>query len=81
MNTKTRTVAGFRLTLIPGVRYWASRPMANRGRKEFPVTLQPMFGEAMDAPAITVVCLDYDAANRLVNSFNNGPISFDGRVW
>jgi hypothetical protein len=81
MNTKTRTVAGFRLTLIHGVRYWASRPIADRRRREFPVTFQPMFGEAMDAPSVTIPGLSYDAANLLVNSFNNGPISFDGRVW
>jgi hypothetical protein len=80
-KTTTRTVAGFRLALIPGVQYWASRPMANRGRHEFPVTIQPMHGDAMHSGAVTIPGLDYEAANRLVNGFNNGPISFDGRVW
>lgn len=30
---------------------------------------------------VTVDGLDYEQANALVNAFNNGAISFDGRVW
>jgi hypothetical protein len=37
--------------------------------------------EPPEAPSVTLHGLNYDAANRLVNGFNNGPISFDGRVW
>ena len=78
MTTTTHKVAGYEFTLIAGVRYWASRPMARRGMRVFPVTISPL---GVEAPSVTVEDLTYDQANELLNAFNDGPTSFDGRVW
>lgn len=80
-KTTTRKVAGVRLSLIPGVRYVASRPFAKWHHTEYPVTIQPMIGRPVDAVSVTIPGLTYEAANRLVNAFNNGAMSFDGREW
>lgn len=77
-SKKTRTVAGHRIALIPGIRYRASRPMAARGMKTFDVTIAPLDAEASP---VVIRGLEYDASNRLLNAFNNGASSFDGRVW
>lgn len=75
----THTVAGHRLTLTAGTRYHASRPWAERGRTRFPVTIN---AETPWGPvAVVIPALTYGAANALINAFNNGATSFDGRVW
>jgi hypothetical protein len=79
--TKTNRIAGHRLTLTAGVRYIASRPFASRGRTVYPVAIQPMLGSPVDASGVVLDGLTYEQANRLVNSFNNGSMSFDGREW
>lgn len=73
----THTIAGVEFTLTRGVRYLASRPMAD-GRKVFTVTISHTPG---GADVATVDELSYDAANNLLARFNNGPSSWDGRVW
>ncbi len=78
---RTKKIAGHKLTLRAGVRYWAHRPFAQRGRSVYPVTVQPMIGSPLDTPCVTVEALTYEQANALVNAFNNGEMSFDGRVW
>lgn len=78
MRTITRTLAGVELTLTEGVRYMASRPFARRGRRVYPVTIRCM--DRVE-PQVVVSGLDYERANALVNAFNNGPTSFDGRIW
>lgn len=80
-HTQTRRIAGHKITLRAGLRYFASRPFAHRGRAVYPVTIQPMFSAPMDTPSVVVQGLTYDQANTLLNAFNNGPMSFDGRVW
>lgn len=78
--TKTRTIAEHEITLIEGERYVASRPMAARGRTEYPVLIvrhADPFGKA----EVVIPGLTYDQANALLAEFNNGPLSFDGRVW
>lgn len=75
---RTAHIAGHKLTLRTGVRYWASRPMAQRGMKVFPVTIEP---QGVEAPTVTIDGLDYERANALLAAFNNGPSSFDGRIW
>lgn len=80
--TKTNRIAGHRLTLTAGVRYRASRPFSQRGRRVYPVTIAAI--ESAPAGAVTETRIDaltYEQANRLVNSFNNGAMSFDGRIW
>jgi hypothetical protein len=77
----TQTIAGHRITLIAGVRYQASRPFATRGRKEFPVTIESIDFTAEGIPSLVIDKLNYEAADALVCAFNNGPTSFDGRVW
>lgn len=75
----TKTIAGVPLTLDRGIRYRASRPFSSRGRSVYPVTI-----ERLDDPVRDVMTIDrltYEAADALVNAFNNGPTSFDGRVW
>ena len=82
MNTNqhpqlTRRIAGHDLTLTSGCWYLASRPMATRGRTTYPVTIC----DDTNAAILTIPNLTYDAANDLLNAFNNGPMSFDGRTW
>jgi hypothetical protein len=77
-STKTRTVAGSKLSLIAGVRYRASRPFSTRFRTAFDVTIQPMDA---DVPSVVLPALSYDQADKLVCAFNNGATSFDGRIW
>jgi len=73
------------LTLTAGVRYIASRPFAGRGRDIFPVTIAELRTASGWTNGQQVVAridgLTYDAANRLLNAFNNGATSFEGRVW
>jgi len=73
--TTTKTIAGHALTA--GRTYRAERPMAD-GREVFAVTIRDL--ESGDAEA-EVGGLAYDAANDLLAQFNNGPSSWDGRVW
>jgi hypothetical protein len=75
----TKSIAGHRLTLVEGVCYRASRPFATRGRREYPVTIEPIDGAEV-APVV-ISKLGYAAADALVCAFNNGVTSFDGRVW
>lgn len=80
----TRTVAGYKLSLDKGVRYWASRPMAQRGMKTFPISIQVMGpnGPSLHAvPVVTIPGLSYDDANAFLAAFNDGESSFSGRVW
>ena len=77
-NTQTtRRVAGHSITLTTGRWYIASRPMAERGRTTYPVTISDDTNDAV----LTIANLTYDAANKLINAFNNGATSFDGRIW
>jgi hypothetical protein len=82
-TTKTRTIAGHRLTLTAGIRYRAERPFAARGRTSYPVTIRNISAPPMGVVAEWLMTepLTYDDANRLVNAFNNGVTSFDGRLW
>lgn len=81
MKTKTRTIAGQKLTLLSGVRYVASRPWARRRAKLFPVTIQAAVGQPPEAKSVVLPPMSYDDANKFLAAFNNGPTSFDGRVW
>ena len=77
--TKTQTVAGQTLTLEAGIRYRAERPFYHPSRTGYRVTLRKL-----DTPlggCRTTRPLSYQQANALVNAFNNGATSFDGRVW
>ena len=76
-TTETRQIAGHDITLTSGKRYLASRPMATRGRHSYPITIY----DEDDAIALTIAPMTYDEANDFLNAFNNGPTSFDGRVW
>ena len=76
----TRSIAGHEVTLTKGVRYLASRPFAQRGRRTYPVAISPMKGQP-SARGNVVDGMDYAAANRFLDAFNNGSMSFDGRVW
>lgn len=78
--TQTRNIAGHTITLEIGRRYLAFRPMASQWRGEYPVTVKEIKETEKD---ITVLTLDmnYSNANAFVNTFNNGPISFNGRIW
>jgi hypothetical protein len=80
-TTKTQRIAGHSLTLTAGLRYRASRPFAGRGRTEYPVTVSELTAQGGEVKAARIPGLTYEQANRLVNSFNNGRMSFDGREW
>ena len=77
----TRTIAGHEITLAEGVRYMATRPMASRRGQTFPVTIRPVMGAPLEAENVVLPALSYDAANEFLTEFNNGAMSFDGRVW
>lgn len=75
---KTQTIAGHEITLEAGVRFYASRPIAEFGRRVYPVSIRTLTG--VD-PVLVVPDLSIAQANALINEFNNGPTSFTGRVW
>ena len=73
----TQTIAGYSITLEDGKWYIASRPFINVGRTVFPVSIKDEDGQVV----AVIEGLSYDEANDLINAFNNGKMSFDGRVW
>lgn len=83
MAALTRTIDGHEITLTAGRRYLASRPMASKGVEWFDVTIRDITdGRDFDRHAAAIIGpLDYEAANRLLAAFNDGEMSFDGRVW
>ena len=78
---KTKRIAGHSITLLDGVRYIATRPMGPPPGKPITVTIKPMVGAPPEAEEFQIAGLTYDEAKRLLGAFNNGPMSFDGRVW
>lgn len=81
---KTQTIAGHTLELTEGHRYLATRPMASRGRKTYPISINDITYTGpnnLDHTVATIKGLDYDGANEFLVAFNNGSISFDGRMW
>jgi hypothetical protein len=82
MDNKTQTIAGHTFTLQAGETYLASRngDQRNRGPENFIVTISASntinpYEVAKTSP------LTYDNANTLINDFNNGETSWEGRVW
>jgi len=78
----TREIAGHEITLVEGTHYIAGRPMGPPKGKPITVTIHP-YGESLcgsDGVA-QVKGLSYDEANDLLEAFNNGEHSFDGRIW
>ena len=78
---KTQVIAGHEITLEAGVRYYASRPMLTAHSHlsdRMTVSIKQNFG---DKPGAEIPGLTYDQANELIKAFNNGAISFVGRVW
>jgi hypothetical protein len=92
-TTKTRKVAGHKLTLTEGKMYRASRPMAERGMTKFDVTIECIDGgwstrlDEADGgdlgyiDKVVVEGLSYDAANKLLTAFNGVECTWGGRVW
>lgn len=74
---KTQTIAGHEITLESGTWYRASREFAQRGKTIYPVKITDR-----DSKIVwTIDGLTYEQANEFLNEFNNGKISFTGRVW
>ena len=79
---KTQVIAGHEITLESGTRYIASRPIADSGRRVFPVSIRPLTPDWREIrPDVIIYDLSLDEADKLVNAFNNGASSFEGRVW
>ncbi|KKN27816.1 hypothetical protein LCGC14_0860790 [marine sediment metagenome] len=78
---KTRSIAGHSITLYAGVRYLATSPMGPSRHQPVDVTIHPLRGAPRTLGLTRIACLTPGRASRLVNAFNNGPTSFDGRVW
>ena len=77
MTDKTLTIDGIAITLKAGERYLASRPMAKRPPRKYPVHITDGAGRVV----LTLSPMTYDDANHFLAEFNNGPTTFDGRVW
>ena len=77
----TKTIAGHKITLTRGERYVASRPMATRGRKTYPISIHNISLGWSDHAVLTLPEMTYDEANDFLAAFNNGTTSFEGRVW
>ena len=78
MKMRSQTIAGHKIKLKVGVQYRAHRAMEDLGVTDFPVTIVDMDN---DIEAYIIEDLTYDQANKIINKFNNGTISFSGRVW
>ena len=78
---KTQTIAGHTITLEEGTRYIASRPIDERGRYRFPVSIRPLTPDWQEIRPDVIYDLTLDKANELLDAFNNGVSSLDGRVW
>ncbi|MFQ5732135.1 MAG: hypothetical protein ACE5KM_09275 [Planctomycetaceae bacterium] len=77
----TKTIGNRELTLVPGRRYLATRPMFNGTQQLFPISINDIT-DGREAGVVEVLeCFSYDAANEFLAVFNNGAMSFDGRVW
>ena len=70
----TRMIAGHSVTLVSGNHYIATREMG---------TISPVIirGYNTGTPADVLYPTTYDEANEILAAFNNGAVSFDGRVW
>ncbi len=79
MRPITRMIAGQAVTLVPGQRYRAGRPMYDGFRKEFPIRIAGLPHDEEDE--VVIEGLSYDEANEFLLAFNNEKSSFDGRVW
>ena len=83
---KTKSVLGYKLTLVAGHRYLATRPMLEGeidddvSGVKLPVTIVDYKNKQGD-PVAFVADMPYDEANDFLNAFNNGKTSFEGRVW
>jgi hypothetical protein len=90
--TKTQTIAGHRFTLEKDQTYIALRPMALYKGQRFIVTIQQhdtamnildahIADTEIQGFAAKTKPLSYDDANALINAFNDGGTSWDGRIW
>ena len=77
----TRNIAGHDITLEAGQRYVATRPAYHRRRKVYPVSIRSILSNGTADPDVVIGGLSYEEAHALVNAFNYGPTSFQGRVW
>lgn len=68
---KTRTIAGHQVTLEVGKRYLATRPLG----------LGFISIWDTDNKLVDFLSMDYSQADKFLKRFNNGQLSFDGRVW
>ena len=78
MKMRSQKIAGHKISLEVGIQYRAARPMAEVGMEVFPVTITDIDNSI---EVTTIDHLTYEQANALINKFNNGTISFSGRVW
>jgi hypothetical protein len=82
---KTQAVLGYKLTLVAGHRYLATRPMLDGEIDDdvsvkLPVTIVD-YKNQQGGPVAYVGELPYDEANDFLIAFNNGKTSFDGWIW
>ena len=70
----TEMIAGHEVTLVRGNHYIAYREMG---------TISPIIikGYNTGIPAEVLYPKSYDEANEILNAFNNGATSFEGRIW
>lgn len=82
---KTKSVLGYKLTLVAGHGYVASRPMLEGEIDDDVLVKLPVMIQAHNNPFGDAVAyvdnMPYDKANDFLNAFNNGKYTFDGRIW
>jgi hypothetical protein len=89
MKMKTQTIAGHKITLKSGIRYFASRPACTRrhiDQQRFGISIRELnstnahFGGGQ-VDVITIPNLTYDQANLFLDEFNDEGCSLSGRIW
>jgi len=74
----TKIIKGHSITLEKRVRYVASLAAITQDRRIYPVSIRKYDDSELE---VVIADLEYDQAKELVNAFNNGAKSRDGRIW
>ena len=77
---RTRSIAGYEVTLAEGVRYGATRPMAPPPNTPVTISIRELPSGIGDIPALQVTVRNREDADKFLRRFN-GRDFCDSRVW